>query len=47
MGPRWIVAYAAKAIEVALIVLLAIEVRAFDGNPVGRLRRLTRPVARA
>ena len=47
MGPRWIVAYAAKAIEVALIVLLAIEVRSFDGNPIARLRRLARPVVRA
>ena len=47
MGPRWIVAYAAKAIEVALIVLLAVEVRSFDGNPIIRLRRLPTPVARA
>lgn len=39
MGPRYDVAYIAKAIEVALIVLLAIEVRAYDGNPIRRLRR--------
>ena len=47
MGPRWIVAYVAKAIEVALIVLLAVEVRAYDGNPIARLRRLPAPIARA
>jgi len=43
MGPRYDVAYVAKAIEVALIVLLAIEVRAYDGNPIHRLRRSARP----
>ena len=47
MGPRWIVAYVAKAIEVALIVLLAVEVRSFDGNPIARMRGHATPVARA
>jgi hypothetical protein len=47
MGPRWIVAYVAKAIEVALIALLALEVRSFDGNPITRIRRLASPAARA
>ena len=42
MGPRYDVAYLAKAIEVALIVLLAIEVAAYDGSPVRRLRRVLR-----
>jgi hypothetical protein len=42
-GPRYDVAYLAKAIEVGLIALLAIEIRAYDGNP---LRRLRRPVGR-
>ena len=42
MGPRYDVAYLAKAIEVALIILLAIEVHAYDGNPVGRIRRAVR-----
>ena len=39
MGPRYDVAYLAKAIEVALIVLLAIEVHVYDGNPIDRIRR--------
>ena len=43
MGPRYDVAYIAKAIEVALIILLAIEVRAYDGNPIRRLRRAGSP----
>ena len=47
MGPRYDVAYLAKAIEVVLIALLLVEVRAYDGNPLRRLRRPTRPVARA
>ena len=42
MGPRYDVAYLAKAIEVALIVLLAIEVRAYDGSPISRIRQLRR-----
>ncbi len=47
MGPRYDVAYVAKAIEVALIVLLAVEIRAYDGNPVRRFRRSARRPARA
>ena len=47
MGPRYDVAYIAKAIEVALIALLLVEVRAYDGNPVRRFRRALRPAARA
>ena len=47
MGPRYEVAYLAKAIEVGLIVLLAIEVRAYDGNPARRLRRSASPSVRA
>ena len=43
-GPRYDLAYLAKAIEVGLIALLAIEIRAYDGNP---LRRLRHPVGRA
>lgn len=43
MGPRYDVAYLAKAIEVLLIVLLAIEVRAYDGNPIPRIRQAIRP----
>lgn len=44
MGPRYDVAYLAKAIEVALIVLLAIEVHAYDGNPIGRIWRAVEPL---
>jgi len=47
MGPRYDVAYVAKAIEVVLIVLLAIEVRAYDGNPIPRIRQTIRPSADA
>ena len=47
MGPRWIVAYVAKAIEVALIALLLLEVRSFDGNPIARIRRIAAPFVRA
>ena len=39
MGPRYETAYVAKAIEVALIALLAIEVGRHDGNPLVVLRR--------
>jgi hypothetical protein len=42
IGPRYDVAYVAKAIEVGLIALLALEVRAYDGNPVRRIRRALR-----
>lgn len=45
MGPRWIVAYVAKAVELALIALLALEVRSFDGNPVTRVREAVRHAA--
>lgn len=47
MGPRYDVAYIAKAIEIALIVLLAIEVKAYDGNPIRHLRREPAPLAHA
>ena len=47
MGPRYDVAYLAKAIELALITLLAIEARAYDGNPLRRLGRAPRPLRRA
>ena len=43
MGPRYDVAYVAKAIEVGLIALLALEVRAYDGNPIRRIRQALRP----
>jgi uncharacterized membrane protein len=46
-GPRYDVAYIAKAIEIALIALLLVEVRAYDGNPLQRLRRPVGPAARA
>ncbi len=42
-GPRYDVAYLAKAIEVGLIALLAIEVLAYDGSPVRRVRRALQP----
>lgn len=44
MGPRYDVAYLAKAIELALIALLAIEAWAYDGNPLRRLGRGVRPL---
>jgi hypothetical protein len=47
MGPRYDIAYLAKAIEVGLIVLLAIEVHAYDGNPIDRIRRTVRPATGA
>ena len=46
-GPRYDTAYLAKAIEIALIALLAIEIRAYDGNPLRHLRRPASPLARA
>jgi hypothetical protein len=46
MGPRYDVAYLAKAIEAGLIVLLALEVRAYDGSPIRRVRQAVRPSAR-
>jgi hypothetical protein len=42
-GPRYDVAYLAKAIEVALIGLLGLEVWAYDGNPLRRVRRALQP----
>ena len=39
MGPRYDVAYVAKAIEVSLIFLLAIDFLRADGNPVNVVRR--------
>ena len=38
-GPYYSTAYVAKAIEVALIVLLAIDFLRADGNPVKVVRR--------
>jgi hypothetical protein len=37
-GPYYSTAYVAKAIEVALIVLLAVDFVRFDGNPVAKIR---------
>jgi hypothetical protein len=37
-GPYYSTAYVAKAIEVALIVVLAIDFVRFDGNPVAKIR---------
>jgi hypothetical protein len=42
-GPRYDVAYVAKAIEFALIGLLALEVWAYDGNPLRRVPRALQP----
>ena len=39
MGPYYSTAYIAKAIEVALIVLLAVDFARHDGNPVALARR--------
>lgn len=47
MGPRYDVAYLAKAIEVTLIALLLVEIRLVDGSPLARIRRVARPGARA
>jgi hypothetical protein len=41
-GPRYDVAYLAKAIEIGLIALLAIEIRAYGGNPLRHLRHTVR-----
>jgi hypothetical protein len=38
MGPYYSTAYVAKAIEVTLIVLLAIDFVRSDGNPVAKVR---------
>lgn len=47
MGPRYDVAYLAKAIEVGLIVLLSVEVRAYDGSPMRRVRGIRSPLVNA
>ena len=39
MGPRYDTAYLAKAIEVSLIFLLAVDFLRADGNPVKVVRR--------
>ena len=39
MGPRYETAYLAKVIEIALIAVLAIEIRRRDGSPVAIVRR--------
>ena len=41
-GPYYATAYVAKAIELALIALLVIDIARRDGNPVVRLRREVR-----
>jgi hypothetical protein len=43
IGPRYDVAYLAKGIEMALITLLLVEVRAYDGNPLRRVQQALRP----
>ena len=40
MGPRYELAYIAKAIEIALIALLAIDFVRHDGSPIAVLRRV-------
>ena len=37
-GPYYSTAYVAKAIEVALIITLAVDFVRFDGNPVNKIR---------
>jgi CBS domain-containing protein len=39
MGPYFTTAYVAKAIEIALIVLLAVDFARHDGNPIAVVRR--------
>jgi hypothetical protein len=39
-GPRYDIAYLAKALEVGLIALLLVEIRAYDGNPLRQIRRM-------
>jgi hypothetical protein len=39
IGPYFTTAYVAKAIEIALIVLLAIDFARHDGNPIAVVRR--------
>lgn len=47
IGPRYDVAYLAKAIEVTLIALLAIEFARIDGNPFSVIRRALADLHRA
>jgi hypothetical protein len=47
IGPRYDTAYLAKAIEIVLIALLLVEVRAYDGSPIRRIRQVLRPAGRA
>ena len=42
-GPRYDMAYIAKGIEIVLIAVLLIEVRAYDGNPLRRIQQALRP----
>jgi hypothetical protein len=42
IGPRYDIAYVAKAIEVGLIGFLAIDFVRHDGNPIAMLRRRLR-----
>ncbi|HET7181975.1 MAG TPA: hypothetical protein VFI15_07055 [Candidatus Limnocylindrales bacterium] len=46
-GPRYDVAYIAKAIEIGLIALLLLEIRSYDGNPLRRVRRTVAALVRA
>jgi len=41
-GPRYDIAYVAKAVEVGLIGLLALDFVHHDGNPIALLRRRLR-----
>ena len=43
IGPRYDLAYFAKGIEIVLITLLLVEVRAYDGNPLRRIRQALQP----
>jgi hypothetical protein len=46
IGPRYDTAYIAKGIEIVLIALLAVEVWAYDGSPLARIRRAFQPAPR-
>jgi hypothetical protein len=45
VGPRFPLAYLDKAIEVALVGLLTLEIQRIDGGPVGVVRKARRCVA--
>jgi fructose-specific phosphotransferase system IIC component len=45
IGPRFPLAYLDKAIEVALVGLLAVEIQRMDGGPLGIVRKARRCVA--